>query len=115
MSGRGGFAHVDLSEALNIFMRDFGGLGGFDSLFGGGRSHAEARRGQDVRVTVRLSLGDVATGAKRTIKVKTQVPCSQCGGTGGARGGPPAPLTRRGGSRHGAPGGRRRFQPLISV
>ena len=38
--GRGGagfeYHHVDLTEALNIFMRDFGGLGGFESLFGGG-------------------------------------------------------------------------------
>src|SRR3954464_11675451 len=27
--GGGGFHHVDLAEALNIFMRDLGGLGGF--------------------------------------------------------------------------------------
>src|SRR6187549_1971667 len=27
--GGGGFHHVDLSEALNIFMRDFGGFAGF--------------------------------------------------------------------------------------
>src|SRR5690349_24693419 len=35
----GGFHHVDLSEALNIFMRDFGGMGGLGDLFGaaGGR------------------------------------------------------------------------------
>src|SRR5256885_14435955 len=40
--GAGGFHHVDLSEALSIFMRDLGGLGGpwsFRGLFGtaGGR------------------------------------------------------------------------------
>src|SRR5437762_3967251 len=37
--GGAGFHHVDLSEALGIFMRDFGGGGGFsglDELFGGG-------------------------------------------------------------------------------
>src|SRR4026209_1670107 len=34
--GAGGFHHVDLSEALNIFMRDFGGLSGLGDLFGGG-------------------------------------------------------------------------------
>src|SRR3954469_2930271 len=35
--GAGGFHHVDLSEALSIFMRDLGGLGGlgsFGDLFG---------------------------------------------------------------------------------
>jgi len=43
--GRGfeGFHHVDLSEALNIFMRDFGaGMGGFESMFGGRQSAAES-------------------------------------------------------------------------
>ena len=50
--GGGGFHHVDLSEALGIFMRDFGGFGGFDELFGGGaaeRRTARRRRGQDQR------------------------------------------------------------------
>src|ERR1700733_6768926 len=33
--GGGGFHHVDLSEALNIFMRDFGGGGAsLEDLFG---------------------------------------------------------------------------------
>src|SRR4029077_20298630 len=46
--GGGGFhgQHGDLSEALNIFMRDFGGLGGFDAFFGGGqRTQRDRRRG----------------------------------------------------------------------
>ena len=49
-----GFHHVDLTEALNIFMRDFGG-------FGAGSVHLRRRRGvrttpraQDVKVTVEL-------------------------------------------------------------
>src|SRR5205814_10341955 len=43
--GGGGAAyhHIDLSEALNVFMRDFG-LGGFDGIFG-----ANARQGGSVR------------------------------------------------------------------
>ena len=32
--GAGGFHHVDLSEALGIFMRDFGGFGGLGDQFG---------------------------------------------------------------------------------
>lgn len=85
-AGGGGFHHVDLSEALNIFMRDFGGLGGFESLFGGGRGPAEARRGKDIRVTVKLTLADVAAGVKRSIKLKTLRQCDACQGSGGARG-----------------------------
>src|SRR3954451_5053835 len=32
-----GFHHVDPSEALGIFMRDFGNFGGFEDLFGRGQ------------------------------------------------------------------------------
>ncbi len=39
-AGAGGFAPFDLSEALNIFMRDFGGLGGFDAFSGSTPSSA---------------------------------------------------------------------------
>ena len=87
----GGYHHVDLNEALNIFMRDFGGMGGLDSLFGGGGGDpVEARRGQDMRVTVKLSLLDVATGTKRNVKLKTPMPCTACSGTGGAKGARPS-------------------------
>jgi molecular chaperone DnaJ len=34
--GSGGFHHVDLSEALSIFMRDFGAFAGLDEMLGGG-------------------------------------------------------------------------------
>lgn len=93
-SGAGGFSgfeHVDLSEALNIFMRDFGGMGGFEGLFGGGRGGGDARRGQDVKATVRLSLMEVATGVKRNIKLKTLSTCDTCQGSGAGRGTKPVP------------------------
>ena len=80
--GYGGFHHVDLSEALNIFMRDFGAMGGFETLFGGRPSRAEERRGQDIRVTVRLTLNEVALGAKKTVKLKSLERCTTCEGTG---------------------------------
>jgi molecular chaperone DnaJ len=82
-AGPQGFHHVDLSEALNIFMRDFGAMGGFESLFGGGRrSRSDERRGQDIRVTVRLTLNEVALGAKKTVKLKSLERCTTCEGTG---------------------------------
>ena len=83
--GRGGFGpqHVDLSEALNIFMRDFGGLGGFDAFFGGGqRAQRDHHRGQDLKVTLKLTLAEVASGATKTVKVKTLDRCKVCDGTG---------------------------------
>ncbi len=79
-AGGGGFHHVDLSEALNIFMRDFGG---FESIFGGAaRAQTDARRGQDIRVTVKLTLQEVAAGVKKNVKLKTLDRCEHCGGTG---------------------------------
>src|SRR3981081_4950873 len=46
--GAGGFHHVDLSEALSIFMRDFGGFSGLEDLFGGrGQSGGGPRTGAD--------------------------------------------------------------------
>jgi molecular chaperone DnaJ len=90
--GFGGFQHVDLAEALNIFMRDFGGMGGgFEGIFGGGGGGKGPRRGQDVRVTVTLTLQEVAKGAKKNIKVKTLTTCAACTGTGAAKGTEPRP------------------------
>ena len=91
--GAQGFHHVDLAEALQIFMRDFGG-GGFDSIFGGGqRARGEARRGQDLRVEVTLSMAEVATGAKRNLKIRTQAACDGCSGSGAKKGTSPVTCT----------------------
>ncbi len=86
--GASGFHHVDLSEALNMFMRDFGGFGGgFDSIFGGGaRGRGRQRKGQDVRITLRVTLDEVAEGSTRKVKLKALEPCDHCSGSGAAAG-----------------------------
>jgi molecular chaperone DnaJ len=82
--GAGGFHHVDLAEALNIFMRDLGGMTGFGDLFGGGRSGGQSgpRTGSDIRIALPLLLADVETGVEKTVTVKLLVSCDQCEGTG---------------------------------
>jgi len=86
-AGAAGFTHFDLSEALNIFMRDFGGLGGFDAFFGGAeRARRERQRGQDLKVTLKLGLAEVASGTTKKVKVRTLERCTACGGTGAAPG-----------------------------
>jgi molecular chaperone DnaJ len=114
-SGAGGFHHVDLAEALSIFMRDFGGGGGFDSLFGGGRSAADSRRGQDIRVTVKLPLQEAATGTKRTVKLKTLLRCDSCAGTGARSGTRPTGCTTCGGSGEVRRATRSVFGQFVSV
>ncbi len=78
--GGAGFHHVDLSEALGIFMRDFGGFGGLDDLFGGqGRGQ---RGGNDVRISMPLTLAEVATGVEKEVRIKVLDTCEVCSGTG---------------------------------
>lgn len=87
--GGAGFEGFDLSDALRAFMRDFGGGGGggFEDLFGGGGDPSGARRGQDLRVRLKLTLEEVATGVKKTIQVKRKVSCETCQGSGAQKGG----------------------------
>jgi molecular chaperone DnaJ len=116
--GSGGgfdFHHVDLSEALNIFMRDFGGLGGFESIFGRSRSRTDERRGQDIRVTVRLTLTEVALGVKKTVKIKGPERCTVCEGSGAREGTRPKPCTDCGGSGEVRRAARSMFGQFISV
>jgi molecular chaperone DnaJ len=98
-AGGFGFHHVDLAEALSIFMRDFGGLGGFDAFFGGGqRARRDQRRGQDVRVKLRLTVEEVAHGATRKLQLKTLERCEPCEGSGAASGSSPRPCPSCGGA-----------------
>jgi molecular chaperone DnaJ len=82
--GAGGFHHVDLSEALNIFMRDFG----FGDFFGGAsqRPQTGPHAGADVKIEVKLTLAEVATGVDRSVKVKLLDPCEKCAGAGAEKG-----------------------------
>ncbi len=114
-AGGFGFHHVDLAEALNIFMRDFGGMGGFESIFGGGRQRQDVRRGQDVRVTVRLSLTEVATGVKKTVKLKTVDRCSNCSGSGAKPGTKAVACSTCGGSGEVRRAARSMFGQFVSV
>ncbi|MEA2030577.1 MAG: molecular chaperone DnaJ, partial [candidate division Zixibacteria bacterium] len=85
----GGF---DISDALRAFMRDFGGGGGggsmFDDLFGmgGGGSRRQRNRGEDLRIRVKLSLEEIASGTEKSLRVKRLVKCDACNGSGVAAG-----------------------------
>jgi molecular chaperone DnaJ len=114
-SGGFGFHHVDLSEALNIFMRDFGGMAGFESIFGGRRSRNDERRGQDIKVTVRLTLSEVALGVKKTVKLKSPDRCATCHGSGAKPGTKTTSCTMCGGSGEVRRAARSMFGQFISV
>ncbi len=88
--GAGGFHHVDLSEALNIFMRDFG-LGDLFGGAGGQRSQSGPRSGADVKLDLDLTMVEVATGVTKQVKLKLLDPCERCAGKGAE---PNTPVTR---------------------
>ena len=92
MDGMGGFRPgqgMSMEDIFSQFGDIFGGAG-FDlgDLFGGGRSRGgqRVRRGSDLRVKVRLTLEEIATGTTKKIKVRKLVTCSACQGTGSADG-----------------------------
>jgi molecular chaperone DnaJ len=78
-----GFSGVEfgLSDALRAFMRDFG------DIFGTNEGESGILdRGSDLRVVLRVSLEDVVTGTKKTLKIQKAQTCDVCGGTGGKGG-----------------------------
>lgn len=78
----GGFSMDDIfSQFGDIFGGGFGGFGGFGG--GGGR---RVNRGSDLRVKVKLSLKEIATGVEKKIKVKKYISCQHCKGTGAENG-----------------------------
>jgi molecular chaperone DnaJ len=82
-SGGAGFHHVDLSEALGIFMRDFGGFSGLDEIFGGRAGGGSgARTGADVKINIALTLAEVSTGVEKKVIAKLLEPCDRCDGSG---------------------------------
>jgi molecular chaperone DnaJ len=82
--GGGAYHHVDLSEALGIFMRDFGGgFGGLEDLFGRGQGGSGgARAGADIKVAMPLTLVEVATGVEKEVRLKVLDACDLCAGSG---------------------------------
>ena len=81
----GGMTMEDIfSQFGDLFGGSFGGFGGFSSFggFGGGSQGRSVTRGSDLRVKVKLTLKEVATGAEKKIKVKKYISCVKCNGSG---------------------------------
>lgn len=64
-----------------------GGFGsGFSGGFGGGRSRKPVYKGRDQRLKVELSLKEIVNGTSKKFKVKTDVICPHCHGSGSSDG-----------------------------
>src|SRR5439155_24419839 len=82
--------NVDLSEVFGDL------LGG---LFGGGRRRGRGpRRGADIEDVLDVDLLEAATGVKKTVSIRYEANCRECGGTGAKPGTQPAACRRCKGS-----------------
>lgn len=88
-NGGGGFGGGGMTmEDIFSQFGDIFGEGGspFESFFGGssgrGRTRSRGQRGSNLRVKVKLTLEEIATGVSKKIKVKKQLNCKTCNGSG---------------------------------
>lgn len=85
--GFGGGGGFSMDDIFSMFGDVFGGRGGgFGGGFGGGGRTQQIHRGSDLRLKVRLNLKEVATGVTKKFKVRKDVTCSCCHGSGAADG-----------------------------
>lgn len=83
--GQSDFGNVDIEDIFSRFSDIFG-----TDIFGGdfgGRGQSRRRRGSgrpgsDMKLRVSLTLEEIAEGVEKTLKVKKQVTCKSCNGTG---------------------------------
>ena len=60
----------------------FGGFNPFGGFGGFGRPRAQKEKGEDVRINVNITLEDMLNGAKKKMKMKKDVTCKHCHGSG---------------------------------
>jgi molecular chaperone DnaJ len=86
--------YTSMDDIFSAFGDIFGGTL-FEEFFGGRTANRRrsaqsqqpaAERGADLRVTLPLTLEEIARGTEKTIKVKRYIPCSTCGGSGSKSG-----------------------------
>lgn len=82
--GSGGMSMDDIFRHFGDIFGSFGGFGGFSGFGGGGG--APQNYGSDLRVRIHVTLQEVMKGTTKRIKVKKNVACSHCAGTGAEAG-----------------------------
>ncbi len=98
VNGQGGFGGfggqgMDINDIFSAFGDIFGGHGfsGFGGFGGGGARGGQPRqfKGADMRMKVTLTLEEISTGVTKKFKLKKDVTCPECGGSGCEKGSKP--------------------------
>ena len=87
MGGGGGGFHgggMSMEDIFSSFGDVFGGGGGspFGNMFNGGGGGRSQKRGSNLRIKLKLTIQEIAEGVTKKVKVKRQVSCNSCSGTG---------------------------------
>lgn len=81
--------YTDVNDIFSNFGDIFGGSI-FEDVFSGGRQHQRRRptgqAGSDLKVELKLTLEEIATGVEKKIKIKKWKTCHLCSGTGAKAG-----------------------------
>ncbi|GJM31172.1 MAG: chaperone protein DnaJ [Saprospiraceae bacterium] len=81
----GGMSMEDIFRQFGDIFGDSGGGSPFGDFFGGaggGRTRSRGQRGSNLRIKVSLGLEEIANGTTKKIKVRKQISCDTCGGSG---------------------------------
>ena len=87
-AGRGGFSGggMTMEDIFQQFGDIFGDSGSpFESFFGGGgrgQGRGRGQQGSNLRIKVSLTLEEISKGVTKRIKVKKQIACDACSGSG---------------------------------
>lgn len=97
----GDFGGFTMEDIFSRFGDIFGGgrFGGFSSG-GAGYGGRTVARGSDLRVKVKLTLEEIVKGTTKKLKIKKDVKCDQCGGSGAKDSNSYATCSTCGGSGH---------------
>ncbi len=80
--GFGGFGGgFDMGDLFSSFFGGFGGFGG-----GSSRNPNAPQRGSDIQANLTISFDEAAKGCKKTVDVQRIEVCSECSGSGAAKG-----------------------------
>lgn len=92
VNGQGGFGGfgqgMDINDIFTNFADIFSdmGFGGFGGFGGGRRSGRAQQRGGDLRLKVKLNLEEIEAGVTKKFKVRKNVTCTECNGSGAQKG-----------------------------
>ena len=102
------YSRMNGQDIFSMFEDIFGGFGGLGDLFGTGRRTRKpsgASRGYDLETSVEMNLSEVSKGAEKTIEFTRQDACTECSGSGSAKGSAPGRCPACGGTGQVSRGG----------